>query len=348
MTNDGGTIQGTGTNSTGIQAFGDATVTNNVNGSSIGRIFGTRFGIDAETATNPSNATVTNNGVILAGDVTTAGTGIHATGTATVSNTGDGITTGIISATKFGIDAGTVIVTANTGEIEGNGVDGRAIRAAGDANVTNAGVIRANTSGGVAISAGGTVAVNNTVNGTVIGAISGNLFGIDATSATVTNNGVISSGNGTAIHVTGTATVSNTGDGINTGIIGGAGAGITAGMVNVGTNAGFIFGNSSDAINATIGSANITSNGGIIQSFGLNSAAIRAATDATVNNSGTISGECQWRPRHRCSDSDGEQLRHDNCKWHRWSRCFYFGRDRRCKLRDYSSVGRFPLRCSQR
>jgi outer membrane autotransporter protein len=285
-----GTVTSAGFVQGGIKAAGDVTVSNSIGdmagGAFDGLIAGGSFGIDA------ANANVINSGRIAAGVVPGLGTAIHATGTATVSNTGNGINTGIISAGVFGIDAGTVIVTANTGRIEAFAANGVAINAANNANVTNnGGLIQATGANSTAIKAAGDATVTNTFNGTSIGQITGVLFGIDATNANVTNNGVIVSGNGTAIHATGTATVSNTGDGINTGVIGAAAAGITAGTVNVSTNTGLIFANGDgfDAINATIGSANITSNSGIIQSFGLNSAAIRAATNATVdNNTGTI------------------------------------------------------------
>lgn len=111
-------------------------MTNNVNGSSIGRIFGTLFGIGA------TNANVTNSGVIGIGNTGTSDTAIHANGTATVSNTGDGTTTGIIRGTAFGVDAGTVDVKSNTGRIEAVGANAIAINAATDATVNNAGTIQ--------------------------------------------------------------------------------------------------------------------------------------------------------------------------------------------------------------
>lgn len=89
VTNNGGLIEATGTIGIAV-SLTDATVSNNVNGSSIGRIFGTLFGIGA------TNANVTNSGVIGIGNTGTSDTAIHANGTATVSNTGDGTTTGII------------------------------------------------------------------------------------------------------------------------------------------------------------------------------------------------------------------------------------------------------------
>ena len=107
---------------TAVRAFGDATVTNNVDGTSIGKILGNIFGINADGVRDClANATVTNgsiaNGVVTLGGVisATSGPAIHANGSATVSNIGDGTTTGIISGSSRGIDAGTVNVLANTG-----------------------------------------------------------------------------------------------------------------------------------------------------------------------------------------------------------------------------------------
>jgi hypothetical protein len=274
-----------------IQAGGDVTVTNSVdpNSGSIGKIFGTLFGIDAFGIN--ANATVTNNGGLILGTGANS-IGIVATGTATVGNTGDGIFTGIISGSAFGIDAGTVIVTSNTGKIEATAANGVAISAgtatnAGTANVTNnGGVIQATGSNSTAIKAFGDATVTNTVNGTSIGQITGVLFGIDATNVTVDNSGQITSSD-TAIHATGTATVRNTGDGISTGIIRAGNFGIDAGTVIVTANTGRIEANAVNGIAISAGGdANITNNGGAIQATtGTGGIAISADT-ATVSNSG--------------------------------------------------------------
>jgi outer membrane autotransporter protein len=286
VTNNGGLIQATGFIGDGIKATGDATVNNKLNGSSIGRIFGTRFGIDA------TNANVTSTGVIGVDSVgTTSLNAIHASGTATVSNTGDGVSTGVIQGTVSGIDAGTVNVTANTGRIEATGAGGVAIAAGGDADITSAGKIQATGTNGVAIQADGTATVSNAGDGITTGVIQGVSRGIFAETVKVTANtgrieataangiairsfgdaDITSTGNilagATAIQADGTAKVGNTGDGLTTGLIQGTLFGINARTVNV------------------------TANTGKIAAFAVNGVAVNAQTTATINNlAGSISG----------------------------------------------------------
>src|SRR5581483_11623693 len=257
VTNDG-TIQATtDTNGRGIDAGGNATIINH----STGSIAGLGLGI-----TTSSSANVTNDGgTIQATGV--AGAGIQATGNATVVNnfnvTDNKI--GSITGVAFGIDAASANVT------------------------NNGGVIQATDASGTGIKVTDTATVTNNVNGTSIGQISGILFGIDATNATVTNNGKIESLGGTAIRATGTATVSNTGDGITTGVISGNLFGIDTGTVNVTANTGLIeaTGANGTAISA-VNDATVTGNAGTIRATGLNGIAINAGTDATVTNSGKI------------------------------------------------------------
>ena len=104
-------------------------MTNNVIGSSVGTIIGVLFGIDA------TNANVTNHADIVATGA--GGTAIHATGTATVSNTNSSTVLSTVTADSFGINAGTVIVNANNGRIEATGTNGVAINAATDVTVTS-------------------------------------------------------------------------------------------------------------------------------------------------------------------------------------------------------------------
>jgi outer membrane autotransporter protein len=280
VTNDGGFIASSATG-TGIVALSNGTVVNKTNGIGVGTILGGAFGIDASgnTGDPPANVTVTNGDAATPGGLIVSGAGgtaIHATGTATIlSNVGDGITTGIIKGDKFGIDAGTVNVIANSGAITSFG-GGTAIHATGNANVTNI------------------------VNGTSIGTISGGAFAIDAANVTVTNGdaatpgGIIASGaGGTAIHATGTATIlSNVGDGITTGIIRGDAFGIDAGKVIIDANTGLI--EAIRAVNSTaVNSASdvtIKSNSGRIRTDDLatSGVAVEAVGTADITSSGTI------------------------------------------------------------
>ena len=133
-----------GNGGTAIHAASSATVANKVNGTSIGQIFGQAFAINADGGNGNPSANVTGGQwqrSTAGGAISSNGTAIHATGTATVGNFGDGTTTGIISGNAFGIDAGTVTVNANTGKIEATGASGRAINATNDATINNAGTI---------------------------------------------------------------------------------------------------------------------------------------------------------------------------------------------------------------
>ena len=169
ITNDGGSITATLAGGRGIFADG-ATVTNKVNGSSIGSITGGAFAIDA------ANVTVANGDASTAGGVITGGTAIHATGTATVNNFGDGTTTGIIAGATFGIDAGTVNVTGNSGRISAVGNGGTAIHAASSATVANK------------------------VNGTSIGQIFGQAFAINADGGNGNPSANVTVANGDALN----------------------------------------------------------------------------------------------------------------------------------------------------
>ena len=175
-----GTIQAGGAGTTAIFGATDVTVNNTgqitggnraINGNNInvinaGTITASGFGtVSGNTITldnsgvvraNGGNsiavsalqtATVNNSGTISA--VAAGGIAIEAN-TASVSNIGDGISTGIITADRLGIGAQTVNVTANTGLIEATGPNGDAIFAT-TATVNNSGTIRANVVGGIAI-----------------------------------------------------------------------------------------------------------------------------------------------------------------------------------------------------
>ena len=206
-----GTISAIAVGGIAIQAVnGTATVNNIGDGVTTGIITADNIAIvaNAVNVTNTGLIQATgNNGVAIGGlaDVTVNNFGIVSAtgsngvaiqavnGTATVSNSGDGISTGII--------------TANNDAIFGNAV-----------NVTNTGLIQANGNGNTTIIARNDVTVNNfglieNFGGTTIHAVNGN--------ADVTNTGTIRSAglNGFAIVTNGTATIDNTGDGITTGVI---------------------------------------------------------------------------------------------------------------------------------
>jgi outer membrane autotransporter protein len=240
------------------------------------------------------DATVNNSGKILA----TNGIAVRAGGIATVTNTGDGVNTGRISGSTFGITGGTVNVTGNTGLIEATAANGRAIAATGDVTVDNSGFIRADNLGGVAIS-GATVTVNNAG-----GKIFGSDLAIDGHAVTVSNSGDIVVNAGGAVRSDGTVTVTNTAGAR----ISGHTFGIKGPSVNVTSNAGRIesIGTDSTAIDATGGTAtvnnltgglisgvarailgnlvNVTNNDGTIETTTADRSAIRAEDTATIAN----------------------------------------------------------------
>jgi outer membrane autotransporter protein len=151
-------------------------------------------------------------------------------------------------------------------------------------------------------------------NGT--GTIRGNAFGIQAKTVTVTaNDGTIEAigTNGRAINATGVATSVTNGAGTiqatgsagvaieadavsgtatvtnGSGTVTGDARGIQANTVNVNGNAGTIQAKNGIAINGS--TVNITGNAGEILALGIGGIAINAASLATVNNLGTITGD---------------------------------------------------------
>ena len=246
----GGTISGTvnGISSNGtVTAINDGTITGDGSGiiartvnvnSNAGKIEATGTSVLTPVAAIRAviDADINNtNGLIQAITPDGGGAGILA-GAATVANTGNGTTTGIIAGDAFGISATIVHVTGNTSVIEATGVNGIAIKGTDITVDSNSGSIRAtNNTGGSAISgknvtvtgnagrieatgvngagiqASTTLAVNN-LNG---GIISGGGFGIFANTAStvvVTNaaGGTISGG-GVGLEILGSGTVTNAG-----------------------------------------------------------------------------------------------------------------------------------------
>ncbi len=232
------------------------------------------------------------NGIAVDGfavDVTNAGTIQAVNGVAigsedaiTVSNNGNGTTTGIITAGQFAISGTTITVSANSGLIEAT--NGDAIFATTDADIHNTGgKIQA---AGRGIFAGGTATVENLVGSSITGAAAG----ISAATVNVTGNDGLISGD-IAINASGTATVTN-----GSGTISGVSSGIFATDVKVKGNSGTIeaTGTGAAAVNGT-NSVDVTNSktikaDGLGQSAGIN--VFSSTGTATVHNlsGGAISG----------------------------------------------------------
>jgi uncharacterized protein with beta-barrel porin domain len=288
-----------GTNGQGILLDGTALVTNS------GGISGTTVGIEIENAdiTNTSTgfisggtvgvqitqsgapegnaiATLSNAGTItgVAGGVLFSGQN----GAAGQLTNSDGITA--TGASGIGVAFGASGTVANSGTISATGTNGIAISAKTGLTLSNAstGQILAENTNGIAIQAG---ALNLTGNA---GKISGDIEGISATSADITNSNLITGGV-VGIFTSGDPTTA-TSSVANSGTISGTGAssdGIASfGNLTVTGNSGTISG-VIDGISVA-GDANITNSG---------SGSITGGTDGiivggtlTVANSGTISG----------------------------------------------------------
>ncbi len=168
------------------------------------------------------------NGIIQS----TGGSGIAiqagATGAITVSNAGDGITTGIISATARAFQGQAVTVTGNSGKIETTDPTGIAIQASQTATVTNlANGLITGPASGISAQTSLSKAMPVLIEATGTGGIAINATG----DATVTNSKTIQSPGGIAILAGGKATVNN----LSGAIIRGSG-GVSGGTLNV-TNA---------------------------------------------------------------------------------------------------------------
>ena len=275
ITSNNGTIETTAAGSIAI------VVTNATVASNNGKISGGKGGISAVNATITANAgtieatggggnasaisalqtaTVNNSGTISA--VVAGGIAIQANNTATVSNIGDGISTGIITAERFAIVAETVNVTANTGLIEVIGASRQAISAT-TATVNNSGTIRAGGQNGIAIT-GQTVNVTGNT-GTIEAGIGPGITGgiaIFGGTADVTTSGAIQASS-MAIVTDGLLTLNNTGS-------------ITSGgQFAVVSNNGDVNVNQ-----------NVTGSTGRISAIAAGGIAIEAAGTVTVGNNG--------------------------------------------------------------
>jgi hypothetical protein len=317
VTDHSGLIQAIGAGGIAIQALGG---TANVNGNS-GIISADKFAIDAKTAIVTGNsgtiealgvsgvaivasdtANVTN---LSNGKITGKDTGIGAAILATINNDGN------IQGGRVGIDAGTVIVTGNTGTISATGPTTSTAIKADNATVanastgkitatsfgidilqrldlTNSGTIEAVSAAGMAIKAD-TANVTNTSTGKITGGFSG----ISSVLATVDSAGTISGGS-FGIFSGGTVNVVNRSTGTISGFIAiHVGGPATIGVVDAIDNAGGILGG---ALGAGIESSGVTnvmnrSTGTIsghiaIQAIG--AGGINAAN--TIDNAGGILG----------------------------------------------------------
>ena len=296
----------------GIFNVGDTTISNTAAGNISGRVFGIDIIGDALVTIDNAgtiDTTVSPNDKAIA---------IRVLETVTVSNTGDGVTTGIIrsnGSNGIAIQGATVNVADNTGLIQANGTGGVAIKAdvpGGTADVTTSGAIQASS---IAIVTDGLLTLNNTGSITSGGqfAVVSNNGDVNVNQGVTGDTGKISAmaAGATAIEAAnGTVTVSNSGDGVTTGIITAERRAIFANAVTV-TNSGTISAmaaggtaiisqSTAKVDNRTRGSisggfgifaqtVDIAANAGIIEATGgaVASTAIAATNTVTVNNTST-------------------------------------------------------------
>jgi hypothetical protein len=273
--NNDGLIEATAVGAIAIRATGTATVSNGAGGQIIATNGTAISGTDVIVTGNAGGSAGLSRALIVGGGA--GASGILATNSATVHNTGGTIqgtviginvtgasgTATVINDAGFiqtqldggiGVSANTVnVVNGIAGHFAVNGAGAIAISATAKATIDNFGDIHS-TNGGIGIQ-GATVDVKNASTGF----ISGGSVGINADTATVSNAGTISA----------TAT---------------AGIAITAATVNVTGNTGTISGGARgiEAVNATI----TNNTGGTISG----DTAINVTGTATINNFGTITG----------------------------------------------------------
>lgn len=172
----------------------NATINNSVG--AISALDAGGFAIDAATATISNAASIT--------ALATGGVGIHA-GTVNVT-----ANTGLIAGESSAIMSVTGAVTVNNnagGTIQGANANSTAIYSVTDANVANAGTIKAGANGGRAVFASNSVTVSNASGGL----ISAGQFGISANLTTIVNSGIVeSTALGAAVDAS-TANVTNSG-----------------------------------------------------------------------------------------------------------------------------------------
>jgi hypothetical protein len=274
-------------NAAGSQGIAANTV---VVSSNSGRIEAGAQGIFANTATVRNDST----GVITVDD--NNGSAINAV-IANVANAGQILALG---TGGFGILAGTVNVTANTGTISGefnairspsgqvtvnnNGgtiqstnFNSTAVFAGTDATIVNAGTIKGGAGGGIGIRANGTATVENASGGL----ISGGQFGISAVNVKLNNSGIVESSFLAAAIDARTAEITNSGT-----LRANDGAAIQTLDALTLNNSGTITGAPAAEAISVQGTATINNAGTI--STGVRGVSVDGA--ATVVNSGSISG----------------------------------------------------------
>ncbi|MCS3725289.1 autotransporter family protein [Bradyrhizobium betae] len=272
-----------------------------------GSISGHEFGIRAQNISLTNSATggvKATDAVIADQSVTVANAGlIQSTGNAVVAQTGD---VNLTNAASGVISSGADTIVANGNPATGKGnitvnnagliraFTANAISASNLANVTNSGIIQ----GGLAGISGDNVILSNLADGKISGEVAvladksavvdnaGRITGTggggvcivaDVRDATIRNSGTIS-GDDRGIVANLTANV------VNSGIVSGTNIGISASTVSV-TNTGQILANNGVAVGATTLSLDNSGTVAGLQAI--------SAVDATISNSGTITGSFQ-------------------------------------------------------
>ncbi|WP_415023451.1 autotransporter domain-containing protein [Bradyrhizobium sp.] len=280
-----GTIRGA--SSAGVSVAGDASI-NNLSGATISGYFAiTARNVDLTNAGTISgelgavstggDATITNLSTGVITQTSILGGAVFSAGLATVSNAGT------ISGHTFGV-SGKNVSLSNTasGTIIGN----NAVIADQSVTVTNAGSIQ--SSGNAIVAQTGDVNLTNIASGTISAAADTIVTNGDPASGrgniTISNAGVIRTTTSLAsvISASNLATVTNSGS-----IVGGA-----IGIIGLNVKLTNLAGGTVTAHDAAVfGAASFVDNAGTIAADGSSGVAIIAdVTDATVRNSGTISG----------------------------------------------------------
>jgi hypothetical protein len=297
----GATITGTAVDSTGITGAGGVIVTGNAGTISGGASAITAAAGDANV-TNSATGTITTGGgaaIVTQGSSTTT---LALSNSGTVSNTGTGIAlqaNGAINVTSNSgkiISGGTAItnssaatITVNntgTGIIQGGTNNSAISTSVGTVILANAGMI--SSTGNSAV--GGNI-VNITSNSGTISEANATLGAVFASgSATITNtNNITATGAGSfAIFGSGAATVTVTSNSGHITATGASSIGILAGGITVTNNASGMISGDSDGINQQRNTATSITNAGMISGAGRSG--LRLAGNATVVNTGTITG----------------------------------------------------------
>jgi plastocyanin len=265
---------------------------------------------DGNTITIGLSATVTgtstgislgsNNTVNNLGTITTAGIGgvgdsdgINANGPLTVNNSGTigrlDVPDNIFDSAGISSNGGLSVTNNAGGVIQGTyGITGVST----GNTIVNSGLINAIGGGGAGIDFSGDAASTLTVTNNASGTIAGDSYGINASTATVTNSGMISAPTtgGVAINAN-TLTLTNNASGVISGD-GGAISGSQTPTLTI-TNFGTISGGIDAGGGAISGNVvNVTNSGSISVASGSGGPAISMASGSVTNNAGgSISGD---------------------------------------------------------